>query len=83
LLDKKIDIPIYGAFMEGENIYQTELNPKACIVIGNEAHGISKSLESLITKKIHIPSFSNNQNRAESLNVATATAVICSEFKRR
>ncbi|MCL2682118.1 MAG: RNA methyltransferase [Bacteroidales bacterium] len=83
LLDKKTDIPIYGTFMEGENIYQTELNPKACIIIGNEAHGISKSLESLITKKIHIPSFSNEPKHAESLNVSIATAILCSELKRR
>jgi TrmH family RNA methyltransferase len=83
LSDKKTDTPIYGSFMEGENIYQTELNPKACIVIGNEAHGISKSLEPLITKKIHIPSFSNESNHAESLNASIATAIFCSELKRR
>ena len=83
LLDKKVDTPIYGSFMDGENIYQTNLNPKACIVIGNEAHGISKPLESLITKKIHIPSFSNEKIHAESLNASIATAIFCSELKRR
>ncbi len=83
LHDKKINTPVYGTFMEGENIYQTELNPKSCVVIGNEAHGISKTLEPLITKKIHIPSFSTETNHAESLNASIATAIICSELKRR
>jgi len=82
LSQKPENTPIYGAFMEGENIYQTELNQKACIVIGNETHGISKPVESLITKKIHIPSFSTEQNHAESLNASIATAIFCSELKR-
>jgi TrmH family RNA methyltransferase len=74
---------IYGTFMEGEDIYQTNLEQKSCIVIGNEAHGISKSVEKLITKKIHIPSFSVEKNHAESLNASIATAIFCSEIKRR
>ena len=83
LSNKTSDTPVYGTFMEGENIYQTELNSKACIVIGNEAHGISKPLEPLITKRIHIPSFSKEPNHAESLNISIATAILCSELKRR
>ena len=83
LSQKPENTPIYGAFMDGENIYQTELNSKACIVIGNETHGISKSVESLITKKIHIPSFSNEIKHAESLNASVATAIFCSELRRR
>ena len=83
LSQKPENMPIYGTFMEGENIYHTELDSKACIVVGNEAHGISKSVESLITKKIHIPSFSNEKKHAESLNASIATAILCSEFKRR
>jgi TrmH family RNA methyltransferase len=83
LSQKPKNTPIYGTFMEGENIYQAELDTKACIVIGNEAHGISKSVELLVTKKIHIPSFSNERNHAESLNASIATAILCSEFRRR
>ena len=83
LSQKPENTPIYGAFMDGENIYQAELNPKACIVIGNETHGISKSVESLITKKIHIPSFSTDSKHAESLNASVATAIFCSELRRR
>jgi len=83
LSEKPESTPIYGAFMEGENIYQTELNPKSCIVIGNETHGISKPVEALLTKKIHIPSFSTEQTHAESLNASVATAIFCSELRRR
>jgi len=83
LSQKPKNTPIYGAFMDGENIYQTELNSKACIVIGNETHGISKPVESLITKKIHIPSFSTESKHAESLNASIATAIFCSELRRR
>jgi TrmH family RNA methyltransferase len=83
LSQKPENMPIYGTFMEGENIYQTELEQKSCIVIGSEAHGISKSVESLMTKKIHIPSFSVEKNHAESLNASIATAIFCSELKRR
>jgi TrmH family RNA methyltransferase len=84
ILSKKPEnTPVYGTFMDGENLYQTELKNNACIVIGNEAHGISKSVEPLITKKIHIPSFSVEKNHAESLNSSVANAVFFSEFKRR
>lgn len=74
-------LPVYGTFMEGENIYQETLLPEGIIVLGNEANGISKEIESHVTQKIAIPRFGNLQ-RTESLNVATATAIVLSEFKR-
>ncbi len=72
---------IFGTFMEGENIYKTTLPQEGIIVLGNEANGISKAVENLVTQKISIPRFGNLQ-QTESLNVATATAIILSEFKR-
>lgn len=75
-------MPIYGAFMEGENVYQTNLKDEGVLVMGNEANGISKSIEAIITNKISIPRFGDLQ-AAESLNVATATSILLSEFKRR
>ena len=75
-------IPVFGTFMEGDSIYNLELPAHGIIVMGNEANGISKSVEKLITQKISIPRFGNLQV-TESLNVATATAIILSEFKRR
>ena len=78
---KTADVAIFGTFMEGKNIYKTELPSQGIIVMGNEANGISAEIESLVTQKISIPRFGNLQ-QTESLNVATATAVILSEFKR-
>ena len=79
----KIGIPIFGTFLEGENIYKHSLNKNGILVMGNEGNGISGKIESLITNKIHIPSFPANEQSSESLNVATATAICCSEFRRR
>ena len=75
-------LPVFGAFMEGANVYETTLINKGVLVMGNEANGISKNIEALITNKISIPRFGNIQ-ATESLNVATATAILLSEFKRR
>ena len=74
--------PIYGTFMDGDNIYATELKQDALVVMGNEARGISPAISSLVTSRIHIPSFAGGPT-AESLNVAIATAVTISEFRRR
>jgi TrmH family RNA methyltransferase len=73
--------PIYGTFMDGENIYASTLPEEAVIVMGNEANGISSAIEQLVTQKIAIPRFGQLQ-KTESLNVATATAICLSEFKR-
>jgi TrmH family RNA methyltransferase len=78
---KQTDAIIYGTFLEGENIYTTELSPTGIIVMGNEGKGISPAIAGLVCRKLLIPSFANNT--AESLNVAVATAITCSEFKRR
>jgi TrmH family RNA methyltransferase len=73
---------VFGAFMEGENVYKKSLPNKGVLVMGNEANGISKAIEALITEKISIPRFGDAQ-ATESLNVATAAAILLSEFKRR
>ncbi len=73
--------PVYGAFLEGENIYKNKISTNAVLVMGNEANGISSSIEKIISNKITIPQFGDNQN-TESLNVAMATAILLSEFKR-
>lgn len=72
---------VFGTFMDGENIYKQALPTEGIIVMGNEANGISKEIEDLVTRKISIPRFGNLQ-QTESLNVATATAIVLSEFKR-
>jgi RNA methyltransferase, TrmH family len=72
---------IFGTFMEGENIYKKQLPQDGIVVLGNEANGISKIIENIITQKITIPRFGDLQ-QTESLNVATATAIVLSEFRR-
>ncbi len=72
--------PVYAAVLDGKNIYSESLSSKGVILIGNESHGISEKLLKLVTEKIAIPNFSG---QAESLNAAIASAVICSEFRRR
>ena len=76
-------IPVYGTFLEGMNIYNEKLTKNGIVVLGNEGNGISGIVGNLVTNKLYIPSFSSNTNKPESLNVAIATAICCSEFKRR
>lgn len=78
---KNSNLPCYGAFMDGDNVYNRELQEKAILIMGNEANGVSKDIESIITKKVSIPRFGDLQI-TESLNVATATAILLSEFRR-
>lgn len=78
---KESKTEVFGAFMDGENVYKSELPTQGVLVLGNEANGISPAVETLVTKRISIPRFGQLQ-ATESLNVATATAILLSEFKR-
>lgn len=73
-------LPIYAAVMNGEEVYKTTFNEKFVLVMGNEANGIHSDTLSMITHKITIPQFGTSQT--ESLNVATATAILLNEIKR-
>ncbi|MDP2335716.1 MAG: RNA methyltransferase [Bacteroidota bacterium] len=75
-------VPVYGTFLEGQNIYTETLSSNGIIVLGNEGNGISPEVAKLVSHKISIPSFSSGKG-SESLNVAVATAICCSEFRRR
>ena len=75
------NLPVYGAFMDGDNVYKSDLSASGVLVMGNEANGISQSIEALVTHKVAIPRFGKLQE-TESLNVATATAILLSEFRR-
>ncbi len=74
-------LPIYGAFLEGEQIYKCKLPNDAVLVMGSESHGIGIEVEKLIHHRLTIPQFSIHQ-KTESLNVGTATAVLLSEWLR-
>ncbi|TKD59188.1 RNA methyltransferase [Flavobacterium sp. ASW18X] len=71
---------VYGAFMEGDVVYQKELPASGVLVMGNEANGVSESVAKHISQKISIPQF--GKATAESLNVATATAILLNEIRR-
>ena len=77
---KDTTLPVYGTLLDGNNIYEQELKPEGYIVMGNEGNGISAPIRQLVTHRLLIPSF---RPGAESLNVAIATAITCSEFRRR
>lgn len=74
-------LPSVIADMDGDNVYKTELPKEAILIMGNEANGISTEIRELVNAKVSIPRFGNVQ-QTESLNVATATAILLSEFKR-
>lgn len=78
---QKTTLPVFGTFMDGNDIYGESLPENGIIVMGNEANGISEPIENTVRHKIAIPRFGNLQ-QTESLNVATAAAIILSEFRR-
>lgn len=71
-------LPVFGAFLDGENVHTLNFGSTGIIVIGNEANGISKEVEKFVTKRITIPHF----GQAESLNAGIATAIICDNLRR-
>lgn len=75
--------PVYGTFLEGEDIYARALTPGGIIVMGNEGNGISPEIAGCIGERLYIPNYPIGQPTSESLNVAVATAVTCAEFRRR
>lgn len=79
-LIRNAKVPVYGTLLDGQNIYTQELTKEGIIVMGNEGNGISPEIRQLITHKLLIPQFHEGP---ESLNVAIATAITCSEFRRR
>ena len=74
--------PVYGTLLDGNDIYQQSLSEEGIIVMGNEGNGISEAVRKRVTHKLLIPNFHKGDS-AESLNVAIATAITCSEFRRR
>ena len=75
-------VPVYGTLLDGQDIYTQDLSQEGIIVMGNEGNGISPEVRQLISHKLLIPNFNPNTETAESLNVAIATAITCSEFRR-
>lgn len=83
LAEAKKRTPVYGTFLDGENMYGKELEDRGIIVMGNEGKGISDECAQHIGERLFIPNYPEGRSTSESLNVSTATAIICSEFRRR
>ena len=77
------DIPVYGTFLDGKNIYTQPLSAHGIIVMGNEGNGICPAVSQHINRRLYIPSYPPSRSTSESLNVAIATAVVCAEFRRQ
>jgi TrmH family RNA methyltransferase len=78
----EINLPVFGAMLEGESIYTYKLANKGIILLGNESQGISDELLPFITDKIVIPRLTDDSSGIDSLNVSMAASVIFSEFTR-
>lgn len=83
LISNLKDVPVYGTFLDGEDIYTQKLSSNGLIIMGNEGNGISQEVERLINKRLYIPNYPQSRETSESLNVAIATAIVCSEFRRQ
>ena len=85
LLEKALSdgIPVYGTFLDGDDIYGAELSADGILVMGNEGKGIGPDVEKCVSRRLYIPSYPGGTATSESLTVAVATAVACAEFRRR
>lgn len=79
----QVQLPIYGTFLDGTDIYREELSQEGIIVMGNEGNGISKAVGRLVNRRLYIPNYPKGSLTTESLNVAVATGIVCAEFRRR
>lgn len=77
------NIPIYGTFLDGDNMYERTITNNGIIIMGNEGKGISETVAPLVNERLYIPNYPADRPSSESLNVGVATAIICAEFRRR
>ncbi len=76
-------VPVFGTFLDGENIYRADLPDYGVVVMGNEGRGISGAVETCVDRRLLIPSYPAGRHTSESLNVATAAAIVISQFRSR
>ena len=80
---EKTNKKIYGTYLEGENIFTSNLENSGYILMGNESKGIRKDFNKYVTNKLFIPPFSALNETVDSLNISIATGIVCAEFRRR
>ncbi|MBR6140632.1 MAG: RNA methyltransferase [Bacteroidaceae bacterium] len=78
-----VQMPVYGTFLDGSDIYEEELSQNGIIVMGNEGNGISAEVAKFVCHRLYVPNFPKGSQTTESLNVAVATGIVCAEFRRR
>ena len=71
---------VYGALLEGEDLFQIKAKPEGVVVIGSESHGIRPEALSCITHPVTIPRVGGSAT--ESLNAAVAGGIIIAEMTR-
>ncbi|MBL7922980.1 MAG: RNA methyltransferase [Bacteroidia bacterium] len=76
-------LKVYATLLEGDNLYQADLSKDAFVIMGNESRGVNPLLIQFINKSLHIPTRMKSNEHAESLNVAIATGIVCSEWASR
>lgn len=80
--EKSSKLPVFAAMLEGDSLYKSSIPNKAFILMGNESNGVNQGFNRFITNRVNIPPGKLEGRSAESLNVAVATAIICSEWAR-
>ena len=83
LVGLSASMPVYGTFLDGDNIFTSPLSPSGVIVMGNEGAGISDEVSRTVTSRLFIPPYPAGSDTVESLNVSMATAITVAEFRRR
>ncbi len=73
---KHCQVPVFGAVLNGHNMYQQPPVKEAVLVIGNEGKGIREEALTFITHPITIPRIGGG----ESLNAAVAAGIIVSHL---
>ncbi len=74
----KSDTPIFGALLNGENIFKVDWPEKGFLIFGSEGNGISPKILPYLTHPVTIPGY----GQTESLNVAVSAAICCAEMRR-
>jgi TrmH family RNA methyltransferase len=82
-IKKSGEIYVYSSNIDGVSVYETPIQNRAMLLLGNESHGIRNEISALADYKIKLPSFPAGNSSMESLNVGVAAGVLCAEFRKR
>ena len=75
--------PVYGTFLDGENLYRKVLTENGLLIMGNDGRGLREEVRQLVNQRLYIPAYPQERGGTESLNVGVATAIVCAEFRRQ